>query len=141
MDFRSKQIAPPKSWADFEDLCHAIFRAEWNDPHAQKDGRSGQPQHGVDVFGSPNAIRDVFQGVQCKGKDKNYGRKPTIKELTQEVAKADSFAPALEHWVFATSAPKDEKITAGRARTVGRAQGSRPLHRDGTGVGRYPTPA
>jgi hypothetical protein len=110
MDFRSKQIAPPKSWAEFEDLCHAIFEAEWNDPHAQKNGRGGQAQHGVDVFGSPNAVRDVFHGVQCKGKDKNYGRKPTFKELTQEIAKADSFTPSLEHWVFATSAPKDEKL-------------------------------
>lgn len=110
MDFRSKQIAPPKSWADFEDLCHAIFRGEWNDPLAQKNGRNGQPQHGVDVFGSPNAVRDVFQGVQCKGKDRNYGRKPTLKELTQEISKADSFTPSLEHWVFATTAPKDEKL-------------------------------
>lgn len=110
MDFRSKQIAPPKSWADFEDLCHAIFRAEWNDPLAQKNGRNGQPQHGVDVFGSPNVVRDVFHGVQCKGKDRNYGRKPTLKELTQEIVKADSFTPLLEHWVFTTSAPKDEKL-------------------------------
>jgi hypothetical protein len=77
--FRSKQIAPPKSWADFEDLCHAIFRAEWNDRYAQKNGRNGQPQHGVDVFGSPNAVRDVSHGVQCKGKDRAYGRKATLK--------------------------------------------------------------
>jgi hypothetical protein len=110
MDFRSKQIAPPKSWTEFEDLCHAIFRSEWNDPLAQKNGRNGQPQHGVDVFGSPNAVRDVSHGVQCKGKDRAYGRKATIQELTQEITKADSFTPPLEHWVFATSASKDEKL-------------------------------
>ncbi|MBR0828527.1 hypothetical protein JQ596_23605 [Bradyrhizobium manausense] len=110
MDFRSKQIAAPKSWVDFEDLCHAIFRAEWNDPNAQKNGRAGQAQHGVDVFGSPNAIADVFHGVQCKGKDKNYGKKATEKELRQEIKKAEEFSPALRHWVFATSAPKDEKL-------------------------------
>jgi hypothetical protein len=110
MDFRSKQIAAPKAWTEFEDLCHAIFRAEWNDPHTQKNGRNGQPQHGVDVFGSPNAVRDVFHGVQCKGKDRAYGRKATVKELTEEIAKADSFVPPLEHWVFATSASKDEKL-------------------------------
>jgi hypothetical protein len=110
MDFRSKQIAPPKSWTEFEDLCHAIFRSEWNDPLAQKNGRNGQPQHGVDVFGSPNAVRDVSHGVQCKGKDRAYGRKATLKELTQEITKADSFTPPLEHWVFATSASKDEKL-------------------------------
>jgi hypothetical protein len=125
MDFRSKQIAAPKSWTDFEDLCHAIFRGEWNDRLAQKNGRNGQPQNGVDVFGSPNTVRDVFHGVQCKGKDRNYGRKPTLKELTQEIAKADSFTPPLAHWVFATSAPKEEKLqqAARELSVVRKAQG------------------
>jgi hypothetical protein len=126
MDFRSKQIAAPRSWTDFEDLCHAIFRAEWSDPLAQKNGRSGQPQHGVDVFGSPNAIRDVCHGVQCKGKDHTYGRKPTLTELTREIAKADSFTPPLEHWVFATSAGKDEKLQQA-ARELSAARKSKGL--------------
>jgi hypothetical protein len=47
MDFRAKQIAPPRDWAAFEDLCLAIFRAEWNDALALKNGRSGQPQQGL----------------------------------------------------------------------------------------------
>src|SRR5439155_17901030 len=84
MEFRDKQIAPPRSWEKFEELCLAIFKAEWDDGLAQKHGRKGQPQQGVDVFGSPNGRRAVFHGVQCKGKDQTYGHKPTRSELMAE---------------------------------------------------------
>lgn len=110
MDFRSKQIVPPRDWAIFEDLCLAIFRAEWNDALALKNGRSGQQQHGVDVYGSPRPQRDLFYGVQCKGKDRNYGSKATLRELKVELAKAEKFTPVLTHWIFATSASKDGKL-------------------------------
>ena len=110
MDFRAKQIVPPRDWAVFEDLCLAIFRAEWNDVLAQKNGRNGQPQHGVDVYGSPRPERDLLYGVQCKGKDRNYAAKATVDELKIELAKAEKFTPSLAHWIFATSAIKDGKL-------------------------------
>ena len=52
MEFRAKQIAPPKNWERFEDLCHTLFKEVSADPLAQKHGRRGQAQQGVDVFGS-----------------------------------------------------------------------------------------
>ena len=107
MQFRAKQIAPPKDWGTFEDLCHALFKRVWQDPLAQKNGRRGQAQHGVDVFGSPNGDRRSFRAVQCKGKDSNYGSKAEWSEVLVEVAKAERFSPKLEHWVFATTAPVD----------------------------------
>lgn len=48
------QHPPPKNWQDFESLCHDLWKEIWKDPNAQKNGRSGQEQHGVDVFGQPN---------------------------------------------------------------------------------------
>jgi len=42
MQFRAKQIAPPKEWGTFEDLCHALFKRVWNDRLAPKNGRRGQ---------------------------------------------------------------------------------------------------
>lgn len=107
MQFRAKQIAPPKEWGTFEDLCHALFKRLWQDPLAQKNGRRGQAQHGVDVFGSPNGDCRAYQGVQCKGKDSNYGSKPEWSEVLAEVAKAEKFAPKLDKWIFATTAPVD----------------------------------
>jgi hypothetical protein len=63
MQFRAKQIAPPKDWVTFENLCHAIFKVIWKDPLAQKNGRLGQAQHGVDVFNSPTALSGAFHGA------------------------------------------------------------------------------
>ncbi|MCY4513985.1 MAG: hypothetical protein OXC69_02420 [Candidatus Tectomicrobia bacterium] len=110
MQFRAKQIAPPKNWTTFEDLCHALFKRVWQDPLAQKNGRNGQAQCGVDVFGSVNGDRSSYQGVQCKGKDASYGSEATRPELTTEITKAESFTPTLEHWVFATTAPVDGRL-------------------------------
>src|SRR4051795_13366162 len=98
MQFRAKQIAPPSDWATFENLCHALFKKVWNDPLAQKNGRRGQPQHGVDVFGSLNGDRESYRGLQCKGKDANYGSKAKRSEIIAEIGKAGGFTPALEHW-------------------------------------------
>lgn len=110
MEFRGKQIAPPKEWGRFEDLCHAVFKVVWRDPLAQKNGRRGQAQHGVDVFGSPDGDRQCYWGVQCKGKDSNYGSRAELPELLAEIAKAESFSPKLDHWIFATTAPSDASL-------------------------------
>lgn len=123
MDNREKQIPAPKSWIVFEDLCHSLFKAVWGDPLSQKNGRSGQPQHGVDVFGSPGSTYGIYQGVQCKGKEGQYGARPSVAELELEIAKAEGFEPELQHWIFATTAPVDatlqqaaRKISAARAK-------------------------
>ena len=107
MQFRAKQIAPPKEWGTFEDLCHALFKHQWQDPLAQKHGRRGQAQQGVDIFGSPNGDRLTVWGVQCKGKDSNYGSKANWNEVLAELAKAETFSPGLERWIFATTSPTD----------------------------------
>ena len=107
LHFLAKQIAPPKEWSQFEDLCLALFKEVWNDPLAQKNGRKGQPQLGVDVYGSKGGDPRVLWGVQCKGKEANYGSKPTRTELEAELAKAEGFKPTLAGWVYATTAPTD----------------------------------
>lgn len=107
MQFLAKQIAPPKDWITFENLCHALFKKVWKDPYAQKNGRGGQAQCGVDIFGYLNGDGQSLHGVQCKGKDAHYGSKATRSEIETEVAKAEDFTPALKHWVFATTAPVD----------------------------------
>ncbi|MEA1988959.1 MAG: hypothetical protein U9N57_07115 [Pseudomonadota bacterium] len=110
MQFRAKQIAPPKEWGTFENLCHAIFKKVWGDRLAQKHGRQGQAQQGVDIFGSMSGDRHHYYGVQCKGKDTNYGSKANWSEVQAEIAKAEQFSPKLEKWVFATTSPVDAKL-------------------------------
>ena len=39
---RNKQIPPPASWEEFEDMCCDLWRLLWDDRNAQKHGRKGQ---------------------------------------------------------------------------------------------------
>ncbi|MCB1526953.1 MAG: hypothetical protein KDJ45_04530 [Hyphomicrobiaceae bacterium] len=110
MDFNDKQILPPKNWQTFEDLCLELFRREWADRTATKNGRSGQPQHGTDISGRPRSAAGKWHGVQCKGKDAAYGAELTEKEIIEEAEKAKAFKPALEHWIIVTTAAKDGKL-------------------------------
>jgi len=110
-DLTAFQYPPPGDWQAFERLCHKLWREVWNDPQALMHGRSGQPQHGVDVYGKPpQATR--HSGVQCKGKDGRYGHQVTEDELREEVEKAKSFSPVLGEWILATTAERDAKIQA-----------------------------
>lgn len=103
------QIPPPRNWQDFEDLCWDLWRTIWNDPETQKNGRQGQKQHGVDIYGRPDG-ENKWAGIQCKGKD-NFSKKTiTQKELKDEVAKAKNFKPQISKYIFATTGQRDEKI-------------------------------
>jgi hypothetical protein len=110
MNFRDKQIAPPKSWIAFEDLCLALLKGILSDPLAKKHGRTGQAQSGVDVYGRQGGIGSAWIGIQCKGKEQSYGALATEAEFKAELEKAERFTPTLTRWIFATTAPSDAKL-------------------------------
>ena len=126
MDFLAKQIAPPKSWDVFEDLCLTLFQAVWQDPHAQKNGRQGQQEQcGVDVFGKDYPQGGGLCGVQCKVKDITLGNNLSRAEVRSEIAKADAFLPPLQAWILATTANRDAKIQEVCPHSKRRAGGKR----------------
>lgn len=105
---------PPRYWQQFEDLTLGCFREILGDPHATKNGRSGFPQAGVDVYGQ---ARDGFTGIQCKQVDPLDpngqllpGGRVTKAQLLQEVAKAEAFSPALDVFILATTAPTNPSL-------------------------------
>ena len=110
MSANSEQLLPPTSDEDFESLCLALFREIWGDPNAQKNGRSGQPQAGVDVFGKHQG-RQV--GVQCKQTGKAA---LTVSVLEKEIAKVrgsakkPGFSPQLDAFILATTASRDAAL-------------------------------
>ena len=112
MDFLATQIAAPRSWDLFEDLIRALFAEVYNNPLAAKNGRRGQPQHGVDVFVELPTAPGQWIGIQCKGKEQSYGARATIPEFDAELAKAEHFEPRLTRWIFTTTAPLDAKLQA-----------------------------
>jgi len=109
VDFNNAQIPPPKNWQDFESLCADLWQEIWADPDTQKNGRGGQRQYGVDVYGQPGC-KGIYEGVQCKGKDGRYGNQVTETELRDEVEGAKSFKPKLSKFILATTAENDQHI-------------------------------
>lgn len=94
---------PPRNWQDFEDLCLDLWRLKWNDPTAQKHGREGQKQFGVDVVGRPGQ-GTALTGVQCKLLSQLAGRKLTLEMIEAEAEKAEVFEPPLSSFIIATTA-------------------------------------
>ena len=108
-------IPKPKDWQSFERSMTVLMACVLDDPNTTCNGRSGQPQNGVDVYGYRK--RDVTQlvGVQCK---KKLHVQVTEKELRDEVGKARNFKPNLKEFILATTAPRDQAIqTVARAIT------------------------
>jgi len=102
------QCPPPANWQDFETLCCDLWREIWDDSNTQKNGRQGQEQAGVDIFGQPRKGKK-WAGIQCKGKDNFTKQKLTERELINEVEKAKTFKPELSEFIIATTCPKDAK--------------------------------
>ena len=100
------RVPPPSKWEDFESLCADLWRGIWQDNDTQRNGRLGQPQHGVDVFGRPGK-GSTWAGVQCKGKYEQLGSFLTEQELRREVEKAKGFKPGLSAFTVASTGPRD----------------------------------
>jgi hypothetical protein len=99
----------------FESLCLDLWADIWGPGStAQKNGRSGQPQAGVDVFGCRGG---EWIGIQCKQKSGLLHSKVTEAELNEEVENALGFDPQLGLFILATTGPRDAKLQK-RARAI-----------------------
>lgn len=101
-------LAPPRSWDQFEELCADTFQAEWQDAMLVRHGRAGQAQHGVDIVARDGAIWPI--GIQCKKKSSWPVTKVTARELDTEVEKAKAFLPKLRAFFLVSTAPDDEAL-------------------------------
>jgi hypothetical protein len=104
-------LAPPADWQVFEDLCRDLWSMLWNDPNAQKHGRSGQAQQGVDVYGRPDQ-GPIWAGVQCRLKDRRTAGTLTSPEIEGLIEEARRFEPPLGQFIIATTAPRDAQLQA-----------------------------
>lgn len=106
----SNQVKKPSNWQDFEKLCKKLWGEIWGcSDTIKRNGRSGQKQNGVDVYGIPKGEMQYY-GIQCKGKDDYSKSVLTTQEIDEEIRKAESFKPNLKRFIFATTLNKDVKI-------------------------------
>ena len=103
-------IKKPENWQDFEMLCKKLWGEIWDcSDTIKKNGRSGQKQHGVDVYGVPKGEKQYY-GIQCKGKNDYINSALTKQEIDVEIEKAKCFKPPLKRFIIATTNSKDVEI-------------------------------
>jgi len=107
------EIAPPVNWQDFERLTLDIAKAQWKDDYAERHGRQGQAQPGVDVYGYNHTSRESI-GIQCKKKNQLEvpSKRLTAAEIDTEVEAARMFSPRLDRFIIATTGPRDANLQA-----------------------------
>ncbi len=98
------ELTQPDGDAEFEELCHQLYRAMWGDPGCMRIGRTGQAQYGIDIVGTWQGRRI---GVQCKC----YKRtRFTMATMRDDIAKVEQAGLSIDHLLFATTASNDAKV-------------------------------
>lgn len=102
--YNTVRLNTPKSWDEFEDICKSSFQLRWGNPNLHRNGRSGQKQDGVDIYGHDSF--DLFVGIQCKNTVSNID----ANTIDEEIVKAEMFEPPLTALYIATTAPRDTAL-------------------------------
>lgn len=107
------EIAPPVNWQDFERLTLDVAKVLWKDDYAERHGRQGQAQAGVDVYGYNFTSRESV-GIQCKKKNQSEvpSKQLTHKEIDTEIESAKKFSPKLDRFIIATTGLRDSNLQA-----------------------------
>ncbi|MGB5821119.1 MAG: restriction endonuclease, partial [Saonia sp.] len=117
-------LPKPKDWQDFERKTRDLIKFHLDDPRTQLNGRGGQPQCGVDVYGCRDRKTREWVAVQCKKSEDQI----TKTELVKELEDAKGFEPAISEFILVTTAPRDAKIQKeARLLTEELADSERPI--------------
>ena len=90
--------------AEFEKMVRDAYALKWVSPTLQVNGRRGQAQAGVDVFGEDDLGRSV--GIQCK----LYSKGLKLSTVEEEIGNAAKFEPPIECLYIASTFPADAKL-------------------------------
>ena len=101
---QSMELPVPKNWQDFETMVCDAQAQRWKSTTLQKNGRLGQAQNGVDIYGPDDIGRPV--GIQCK----RYKPPLKITHVTDEIGKAEEFEGQLNTLFIATTADYDAEL-------------------------------
>ncbi|ETT65402.1 hypothetical protein C173_20281 [Paenibacillus sp. FSL R7-277] len=99
----TSKLAPPQDWKEFESLTRDALSEKWSSPDLEMNGRQGQDQAGVDIFGENH--KGEFVGVQCKNTENL-----NLQTIIDEAQKAESFKPAINAYYVATTGKRDSVL-------------------------------
>ena len=102
----TSELPKPEDWNEFENMVCDIYTRKWPDSHVKRYGRSGQQQHGIDIYGK-SKDSNFYIVIQCKC-CKNG--KLTNKDIEEEVKKTQSFTSEIKEYIIATTVSRDTKL-------------------------------
>lgn len=94
----------PDDPKEFETMTMAAMAQRWKSPDLQKNGRPGQKQSGVDIYGADEIGRQV--AIQCK----KFAKSPSMAVISKEITQAEKYKGKLNTLFIATSADHDSKL-------------------------------
>lgn len=100
------ELPLPKHWQEFEKITRDALALKWGSPNLALNGRPGQEQQGVDIYGPDYLGR--MTGIQCK----RYAGRLMLTDVTDEVENAEKFSGPLTTLFMATTADADSKLQA-----------------------------
>lgn len=103
--WKGSKLPSPSSWDEFEAMVADIVKEHWRAPFANRHGRQGQSQDGVDIYCEPYEFEGKKCGIQCKNTNKI-----STQEIKEEIYKAEDFEPKLDLYVIATTAQNDAEL-------------------------------
>jgi hypothetical protein len=109
------EIPPPAHWQDFELITLELARLVWKDDYAERNGRSGQKQKGVDVVGYNREMKEQ-SGIQCKKRKRKIkgveapAHSLTTDEIDAEVKLSASLSVPLDRFIIATTGELDADL-------------------------------
>ncbi|MDO8572921.1 MAG: hypothetical protein Q7S11_04110 [bacterium] len=109
-DIGALQIPAFSDWEPFERFCRDLWARIWMNPELQRNGRTGQAQAGVDVYGDIKKQAGISGGVQCKKRDAFADDSLTVAELQRIVEDAKIFTPTLREFVVAYTGKSDVRL-------------------------------
>lgn len=101
---QSMRLPTPTNWQDFETIVRDAQALRWNSGNLQKNGRPGQAQQGVDIYGPDEIGRPV--GIQCKCYKGALG----LSDVEAEITNAEKFQGKLITLFIATTAEHDSVL-------------------------------
>lgn len=91
------RLPEPSDWQEFELITRDAMQLKWTSPMLQRNGRAGQEQQGVDIYGPDQLGRPV--AIQCK----NSVKQLSLKKVKAEIENAEAYKGKLLTIYIATS--------------------------------------
>lgn len=103
-NIHTMEVPKPSTWQEFEKITWEAYKLAWHSPNLQLNGRPGQTQNGVDIYGPDNLGRPV--AIQCK-----QTKASITKELiNEEIEEAEKYDGVITTLYIATSQDHDAQL-------------------------------